>query len=97
MLPSRTDWLAWKHNLNWLRVFRSADATRLGHGVRQERQTRAVQSEKCVARRGGAWDGMCVIVACFACVLHGCTGRAYMRFLPILQEVRVICKTRNQL
>jgi hypothetical protein len=82
---------------NWLRVFRSADAARLGYGVRQERQTRAVQSEKCGARRGGVWDGMCVIVACFARALRRCTGSAYMHFLSILQEVRVICKTCNQL
>jgi hypothetical protein len=31
---------------NWLRVFRSPEASRVGHGGRQQRHTRAVRSEK---------------------------------------------------
>jgi len=44
-------------SLNWLRVFRSAEASRMGQGGRQQRHTRAVRSEKCVGLRGRAWDG----------------------------------------
>jgi len=35
--------------------------------------------------------------ACFAHTLSRCTGRTHMSFLLILQEVRPIGKTRNQL
>ncbi len=69
---------------------------RLGHGGRHARQTGAMRSEKCVARRGRAWDGMRVIAACFTRLLQRCAGRTNMRFLLILQEVRAIGKTRNQ-
>jgi len=31
---------------NWLRVFGNAEASRMGHGVGQQRHTRAVRSEK---------------------------------------------------
>ncbi len=51
--------------LNWLRVFRSAEAARIGPGVWQQRQTRAVRSEKCVRLRGRAWAGMRVIAVFF--------------------------------
>ena len=37
---------------NWLRVFRSADASRIGEGERQQGHTKAVRSEKCGAFRG---------------------------------------------
>jgi hypothetical protein len=40
---------------------------------------------------------MCVITAFFARVLRMCLGRPYTGFLLIRQEVRAICKTRNQL
>jgi len=43
--------------MNWLRVFRSADASRMGQDVGQQLQTRAVQSEKGVVLRSRAWDG----------------------------------------
>src|SRR5712692_4319880 len=46
-----------------------------------------------VAERG---TRMCVIAAFFARALRVCTGRACMSFFLILQEVRPICKTRNQ-
>jgi hypothetical protein len=69
---------------------------RLGHGGRHVRQTGAMRSEKCVARRGRAWDGMRVIAVCFTRALQRCAGRTNMRFLLILQEVRAIGKTRNQ-
>jgi len=55
-----------------------------------------MRSEKCVARRGRAWDGMRVIAVCFTRALQRCAGRTNMRFLLILQEVRAIGKTRNQ-
>src|SRR5713101_10203374 len=83
--------------LKWLRVFRCAVATRRGLGVRQVRQTSVVRSEKCVACRGSTQDGMRLIPACFAHVLQRWIRRVYMRFLLILQEVRAIGKTRNQL
>ncbi len=82
--------------MNWLRVFRSAEASRLGHGVSQPLHARAVRSEKCAVLRDGCGTGMCVIAAFFACVLRRCTGRVCIDFLLILQEVRQVCKTRNQ-
>ena len=39
---------------------------------------------------------MCVIAAFFARVLQMCSGRPDTGFLLICQEVREICKTRNQ-
>jgi hypothetical protein len=66
---------------SWLRVFRSPDAAHLGHGGGQARQTRAVQSEKCVARGGSEYDEMCMITACFTRVLQKCTGCLCMHFL----------------
>src|SRR5882724_7394577 len=81
---------------SWLRVFRSVDAMRLGYGGRHARQTGAMLSEKCAARRGRAWDGMRVSTICFTRALQRCAGRTNMRFLFILQEVRAIGKTRNQ-
>src|SRR6266581_1126845 len=80
---------------NWLRVFRSVNAAHLPHGVGQERETTAVQSEKCVARWGSEYDEMCMIIASFARVLQRCTGHLYMRFLLTFQEVRTIRKTCN--
>src|SRR5712692_3586916 len=52
--------------LNWLRVFRSAGASRIGQGGRQPLHTSAVRSEKCVGLRGKAWSGMRVIAAFFS-------------------------------
>ena len=69
---------------------------RLGYGGRHARQTGAMLSEKCAARRGRAWDGMRVSTICFTRALQRCAGRTNMRFLFILQEVRAIGKTRNQ-
>jgi len=37
---------------NWLRVFRSVDASRIGEGERQQGHTKAVRSKKCGAFRG---------------------------------------------
>jgi len=34
---------AFEHIFNWLRVFRNVEASRCGHGIRQARQTQAVQ------------------------------------------------------
>src|SRR6266478_1793837 len=52
-------------HMNWLRVFRSADASHRGHGANRERRVRLVQPEKCAVRQGKAWDGMRVIAVCF--------------------------------
>src|SRR2546426_5476038 len=82
--------------MNWLRVFRSAEASRLSHDVSQQLHTRMVRSEKCVARRDGCGTEMGVIAVCFARGLHVCIGCAYTGLLLILQEVRRVCKTRNQ-
>ena len=38
--------------LNWLRVLRSAEASRLGQGGRPQLPTRVVRSEKCVVLHG---------------------------------------------
>ena len=38
--------------VNWLRVFRRAEASRMGQGGRQQRQTQVVPSEKCGGLRG---------------------------------------------
>src|SRR5438552_17803420 len=63
---------------------------------RQARQRGAIRSERCVARRDRAWDGMRVITVYFARALPKCAGHANMRFLLILQQVLEIGKTRNQ-
>ena len=85
------------HALSWLRVFRSGDALRVGHGGRQARQTEAMRSEKCVVRYGRTWDGMRVIAVCFTRTLQRCACPTNTHFLLILQEVQRIAKTRNQL
>lgn len=82
--------------INWLRVLRSAEASRFGHDGSQKRHRGAVRPEKCVALCGGCETGMYVIAAFFAHVLRGYTRRACIGFLLILQEVRRVCKTRNQ-
>lgn len=82
--------------MNWLRVFSSAEASRLGHGVSQQQHTRAMRLEKCVALCGGYRAGMYMIAAFFARVLCVYTRRACIDFLRIFQEVRLVCKTRNQ-
>ena len=81
---------------NWLRVYRSAEAARLGPDGSQQLQTKVGRSEKCVALRDGCGTSIGVIAACFARVLRGYSGRACMGFLLILQEVRRVCKTRNK-
>jgi hypothetical protein len=81
---------------NWLRVFRSVEAARLGPDGSQQLQTKVGRSEKCVALRDGCGTSIGVIAACFARVLRGYSGRACMGFLLILQEVRRVCKTRNK-
>src|SRR2546426_125200 len=83
--------------LSWLRVFKSGDAMRVGHGGRQAQQTKAILPEKRGGRRGSMWDGRRVIAGCFTRMLRRCAGRTNVRFLHILQEIRVIGKTRNQL
>jgi hypothetical protein len=45
--------------MNWLRVFRSAEASRMGEGERQQGHTKAVQSEKCLAVRCRIWGREC--------------------------------------
>ena len=70
---------------------------RRGSGVRQERQTSVVRSEKCMACWGNPWDGMRVITACFAYLLQRCASRMFARFLLILHEVGKVDKTCNQL
>jgi hypothetical protein len=89
----RHDRLCW----SWLRVFKSGDAMRIGHGGRQAQQTEAILPEKRGGRRGSMWDGRYVIAGCFTRMLRRCAGRTNVRFLHILQEIRVIDKTRNQL
>jgi hypothetical protein len=81
---------------NWLRVFRSAEATRPGPDGSQQLQMQVGRLEKCVALRDGCGTSIGVIAACFARVLRGYSGRACMGFLLILQEVRRVCKTRNK-
>jgi hypothetical protein len=83
-------------SLNWLRVFRSAAASRIGPSIGQQRHTRAVWSEKCVGLRGRAWDGHARDRCVFWPVRFVCTDLACISFLPLLQEVRSIYKTRNQ-
>ena len=82
--------------MNWLRVFRSAEAARLGPDGSQQLPTKVGRSEKCVALRDGYETGIGVIAACFTRVLRGYTGRSCIGFLLILQEVRRVCKIRNQ-
>ncbi len=50
-------WLMLGFRVNWLRVFRRADAARIGQGLWQQRHTKAMQSEKCVVFRRRRWDG----------------------------------------
>src|SRR6266571_4943306 len=51
--------------MNWLRVFRSAEAARVGQGGRQQRHTRAVRSEKWGGSVPERRTGMRVIAAFF--------------------------------
>jgi len=51
--------------VNWLRVFRSAEAARLGPNGSQQLQTKVGRSEKCVAFRNGYETGIGVIAAYF--------------------------------
>ena len=81
---------------NWWRVLRSAEASRIGPGVGQQRHTRAVRAEKCVGLRSRAWDENVRDRWVFWPMRSLCTDRACIRFLPRLQEVRSIYKTRNQ-
>jgi hypothetical protein len=62
--------------LNWLRVFRSAGASRIGKSRRQQRQTGIVWSEKCRGLRGTAWHKMQVIAGFFWVGCSCCTARA---------------------
>src|SRR5712691_6689525 len=52
-------------SMNWLRVFCSGAACRIGPGGGQPLHTRAVRSEKCVQLSGRAWEGMRVIAVFF--------------------------------
>src|SRR5439155_20205540 len=83
--------------MSWLRVFRSVNAVHLPHGGGQERETTTVQSDKCVARCGSAYDEMRLIIASFVRVLQRCTGHPYTHILLIFQEVSPVSKTCNQL
>jgi hypothetical protein len=47
--------------------------------------------------RGTAWHKMQMIAGFFWLGRSCCTARAWSNFLPLLQEVSSICKTRNQL
>src|SRR5262245_38607737 len=81
---------------NWLRVFRRADASRMGQGRRQQRHTQAVPPEKCGGLRGRAGASMRVSAACLSPMRSFCPPRAWSTFLPRLPEVRSMGKTRNQ-
>jgi hypothetical protein len=70
---------------------------RVGHGGHRARQTEAMRSEKCVVRCGRTWDGMRVIAGGFPRTLQRCACLIKTYFLIILQEVKGIVKTRNQL
>ena len=58
---------------------------------------RAGRSEKYVALQDGWETGMGVIAVGFARVLRLCLGSPDTGLLRICQEVRAMCKTRNQL
>src|SRR5437870_3655782 len=93
--PSKRDYSIFTGN--WLRVFRSTGASYIGHRRRQQRHTRVVWSEKCRELCGTVWHKMQAIAGFFASgaraalLVHGAC------FLPLLQEVSSMCKTRNQL
>ena len=50
--------------MNWLRVFRRAETSRMGQGGRQQRHTQAVPSEKCGGLHGRAGARTRVRAAC---------------------------------
>src|SRR2546425_9294062 len=81
----------------FLGSFLKLEASRRGQEVSQPRHTRAGRSEKCVTLQDRGGTGMCVITAFFARVLRISLGRPCTGFLLISQEVRAVCKTRNQL
>jgi hypothetical protein len=83
--------------LSWLRVFRSINAVHPPYGVEYERETTAIQSEKCVARCGNEDDEMCAITARFTRVLQRYTGYLCMHFLLLFQSVGPVSKICNQL
>jgi hypothetical protein len=61
---------------NWLRVFRSAGASRRGHRRRQQQHTRVVWPEKCGGLRATAWHKIQVIAGFFWLGHSHCTARA---------------------
>ena len=75
----------WDLRMNWLQVFPSAIPVYLGHRGDEEREARAMPSEKYAARRGSVQDGMRVIPACFARALQRRPSRMAMHFLLIFQ------------
>ena len=70
----------YQQNLSWLRVFRSAEASRTRPGVGQPLHTSAVRSEKCRRFRGRAWVRMRVIAMFFG----PCAPRALTSDLSVL-------------
>jgi hypothetical protein len=58
---------------------------RRGQGERYARQTETMLPEKCVKRRRRLWDGMRVIVGCFARTPQRRATHTNMRCLPIFQ------------
>src|SRR5712692_11855896 len=92
--------------LNWLRVFGSADASRIGRDGRQQRHTRAVRSEKCMVLRGRAWDGNAVIAAFFCpCAPYALTSpvsvfshyfKGFHRFVKLAISSKRTIQERSQ-
>ena len=72
-------------------------ASRSGHRRRQQQPTRVVWSEKCGELWGTSWHKNAGNRRVFWLGRSHCTARAWSSFLPLLQEVSSIYKTRNQL
>src|SRR4030095_14239063 len=72
---------------NRLRDFRRAKVASLCSGGGPKRETRAVPSEKCVARWGREYDKMRMITTSFARVLARYTGHLYMPFFRCFKRL----------
>jgi hypothetical protein len=73
MLPKRPHYIEYsqlfvigpREHINWLRMLRRAEVSRISHDVEQQLHTQAVQSDTCLVLRSSMWDGHVSSVACY--------------------------------
>ncbi len=85
------------YRLNWLQVFQSAEAARSGHSEGQQVHTSMVRSEKCLMLRVRAWERKGRDRRIFWPATPDILASHVSVSPPLLQKVRAIRKTCNQL